>query len=297
MNLKNRDTAHGTLTRRVVLTGGLGCALTLLIPHRVLGDTGENRQAHGNSDVEVDDNGVADLYVFRASDAKRTVIAATWTALHDHGSMLRVHAGEETWAVEVPAGPSSPTFTNERGCQIFSGDILSRSVGNDARLQAVVIEAPIDAISKGGSICVWAERISQQGRRLRFGSPFMAKLVAQNVPAAKFYHASSPEADGEEFTRLVAAAVSVNAHASGYAGNAELYGRRVASAITPDAMRFDPNLPVGFTFAAQNGRHPDDAAQSVVDTVLNGTLTPQVSQSRFPLKGEFPYFLQPFTRA
>jgi hypothetical protein len=296
MNLKDRETEHGTLTRRVVLTGSLGCALTLLLPHRVLGDTGENRQAHHNSGLDFY-GGVADLYAFRASDVERAVIAATWTALYDHGSTLLVHAGEETWTVKVPEGSSSPTFANERGCQIFAGDILNRSAGNDARLKAVVIEAPIEAISKGGSISVWAERISQGGRRLRIGSPFIAKLIARNIPAAKLYHASSPEADGEEFTRLVAVAVSVNAHASGYAGNAELYGRRVASAITPDAMRFDPNLPVGFTFAAQNGRHPDDAAQSVVDTVLNGTLTPQVAKPRFPLKSEFPYFLQPFTRA
>jgi hypothetical protein len=296
MNLNDRETEYRTLTRRVVLTGSLGCALTLLIPQRMQGDTGENRPAHDNSGLYVD-SGVADLYVFRASDTKIAVIAATWTALYDDGSTLRVHAGGETWTVKVPGGSSSPTFATERGCQIFVGDILNRAVGNDARLKAVVIEAPIDAISKGGSISVWAERISQQGRRLRMGSPFMSKLIARNVSAAKLYHASSPEADGEEITRLVAAAVSVDARASGYAGNAELYGRRVASAITPDAMRFDPNLPVGFTFAAQNGRHPDDAAQSVVDTVLNGTLKPQVSQSRFPLKGEFPYFLQPFTRA
>jgi hypothetical protein len=296
MNLKDRETEHGKLTRRVVLTGGLGCALTLLISQRVLGGTGDNQLAHPDTGPYID-NGGSDLYIFRGSDANRTVIAATWTALYDHGSTLRVHAGEETWNVEVPDGSSSPTFANERGCQIFAGDILNRSVGNDARLKAVVIEAPTNGIWKDRSLSVWAERISQQGHRSRIGSPFMAKLLAGNVPAAKLYHAGSPETDGEELTRLVAAAVSVNAHASGYVGNAELYGRRVASAITPDAMRFDPHLPVGFTFAAQNGRHPDDAAQSVIDTVLNGTLTPEVSRSRFPLKGEFPYFLQPVTPA
>ena len=293
--MQDRETENGALTRRVVLTGGLGCALTLLIPQRVLG-AAENRPARAGMEPRVDSREI-ELYVFRASQEDRTVIAATWTALHDHGSTLRVHAGEHTWTVQVTDGPSSRQFATECGCRVFVGNVLNRTVGQDAHLKAVVIEAPTDMISRGGSVPVWAERISQRGHRLRVGSPFMAKLVASNLPAAKLYHASSPAQDGEEFARLVARAISVNAHTNGYAGNAQLYGRRVAFAITPDALRFNPHLPVGFTFAAQNGRHPDDSAQSVVETVLNGTLKPPVSQSRFPLKGEFPYFLQPFALA
>jgi hypothetical protein len=293
--LKDRETEHGTLTRRVVLTGGLGCALTILIPQHAVG-AAANRTALADPRLPLD-QGLSALYVFRGSEKNRTVIAVTWTALYDQGTTLRIHAGHQSWSVDVPDRLSSPTFGNERGCQLFAGDILNRFVGHDARLKAVVLEAPADMIGRGGSIPVWAERISQQGHRLRIGSPFMATLVAQNVAVAKLYHASSPAEDGEELTRLVAEAVAVNAHASGYAGNAQIYGRRVASAITPDALRFDPRLPVGFTFAAQNGRHPDDAAQSVVDTVLNGTPTPQIAEARFPLKGEFPYLLPPAERA
>lgn len=293
--MKDRETEHG-LTRRVVLTGGLGCALTLLIPRRGLGYAGEYLTAHADSNLHIEGS-ISDLYVFRGSEEDRTVIAATWTSLYEHGSTLRLHAGNETWAVAVPDDPSRSLSYNERGCRIFSGDILNRSAGHVAQLKAVVIEAPTDMISKSGSLAVWAERISQQGRRFRIGSPFLAKLVADNVGVAKLYHAGSPERDSAEFTRSVAEAISKHAHASGYAGNAQLYGRRVAAAITPDALQFDPHLPVGFTFAAQNGRHPEDAAQSVVDTVLSGTLRPQMSQSRLPLKGEFPYFLRPFKRA
>jgi hypothetical protein len=294
MHLKDREVEPGTLTRRVVLTGGLGCALTLLLPQHVRGAE-DNGPAHADAALPVE-RGDSELYAFRGA-VGRTVMAATWTALYDHGSTLRVHAGDQSWTVEVPDGLSNPTFRNERGCRIFAGEISNRVVGRDARLNAVVIEAPTDMISSGASIAVWAERISQQGHRFRIGSPFIAKLIARNLPAAKLYHASSPAQDGEEFTRLIAEAISVNARDSGYAGNARLYGRRVASAITPDALRFDPKLPVGFTFAAQNGRHPDDATQSVVDTVLNGSLTPQVSEARFSLMGEFPYFVQPVTQA
>jgi hypothetical protein len=295
MNVKDRKTEHETLTRRVVLTGGLGCALTLLVTQRVLGAGANGPPQSATGLIAVSGN--SELYVFRGTDENRTVIAATWMAMHDHGSTLRVHAGDQSWAVEIPDQHSSPTFTQDRGCLIFAGDIENRFVGHDTRFKAVVIELPTEKISQGGSIPVWAERISEQGRRLRMGSPFIAKLIAGNVPIAKLYHASSPAQDGEEFTRLVADAIAANAQANGCASNAHLYGRRVASAITPDALRYDPQLPVGFTFAAQNGRHPDDAAQSVVDTVLNATPTAQVSQSRFSLRGDFPYFSQPSTHA
>jgi hypothetical protein len=288
--LKDQETEHTSLTRRVVLTGGLGCALTLLISQQVLGAKNRSEYADTRS-TEASADG--ELYVFRGSAPDTTVIAATWTAMYDHQSTLIVHAGGQNWTLGVPDRFASAAFADDRGCQLFAGDILNRRVGHGARLKAVVIEAPTHTVSAGGSVPVWAERISQQGHRLRIGSPFMSKLAAGNLPAARLYHASSPAQDGEEITRLVAEAISINAEASGYRGNARLYGRRVASAITPDALRFDPHLPVGFTFAAQNGRHPDDAAQSVVDTVLNGTLAPEVSRPNLPLAGQFPYFPQP----
>jgi hypothetical protein len=292
MNLKDRQTEHETLTRRVVLTGGLGCALTLLIPQRVL--RAENREGQSNPTPQSISHD-AELYVFRGAGGNRTVLAATWNALPDNGSTVHVHAGEKCWSIPMPHGNS--IFTQERGSQIFAGDILNRLAGRQPPLKAVVIEAPTDEIFASGPTPVWAERISTHGRRLRIGSPFMAKLIVGNEPASELYHASSPTQDGEELTRLVAEAISVKAEAHGYAGNAQLYGRRVASAILPDALRFDPTLPVGFTFAAQNGRHPDDAAQSIVETVLRGAVTPPPAQSRFPLTSDFPYFVQPFTQA
>jgi hypothetical protein len=294
MNLKNRETERGTtLTRRIVLTGGVGCALTLLLPEYVLGSA-ENRSAATDTRPAVD-GGSPELYAFRGSSENSIVMAATWTALSGQDSQVRIHAGERHWAVEIPAGLSNSTSVSESGCRIFRGFILDRTAGRNAQTQAVVIEAPSQIISSGGATPVWAERISR-GTRLRFGSPFMARLVAKSIPVAKLYHASSPAEDGEELRRLVAEAISVNARQNGYMSNALPYGRRIASAITPDALRFDPQLPVGFTFAAQNGRHPKDAANSVVDTVLNGALAAPDPQTSLPLTGQFPYFPQPSMR-
>lgn len=288
MDLKDRNT---TLTRRIVLTGGAGCALTLIIPRLVRGAV-----ARGSADADTGapaGGGNSELYVYRSSDRSRTVLAATWTAPSHCESELRVHAGAKSWTVEVRGEPSIPIFSQQDECQLFSGDVLDRVHGHGARLKAVVIEAPTHIISSGRVAGVWAERFSQDGTRVRFGSAFMARLVATDPAAAKLYHASSPTEDGEELTQRVAKAIAANARASGYTGNASAYGLRVASAITPDAVLFDPISPVGFTFAAQNGRHPDDPVQSVVDSVLHGTLTPRVSPPSLPLEDRFPYFPQP----
>ena len=51
----------------------------------------------------------------------------------------------------------------------------------------------------------------------------------------------------------------------------EAHGKRLASRLLPDVLHYNPKLPAGFTFAAQNGRHPGDASARIVDTICNGS--------------------------
>ena len=294
MNLKDQTTERATtLTRRIVLSGAVAGALTLLLPRHVLGSM-DTRATIADLERTTATEDPA-LYVFRASSANRIVIAATWEPTSRVDARLRIHTGERTWTIEVPAGSSRLTALDSVGCQTFTGLVFDRTGADNTLLQAVVIEAPSRLLSSGGVAHVWAERHSQGSRR-RFGSPFMVRLSAKSRLVANLYHASSPEQDGEGLHRAVAQVISSNAYQNGYAGNPVRYGRRIASVITPDALRYDPQLPIGFTFAAQNGRHPNDAANSVVDTVLDGTLATHVPQPSFPLKDQFPYFAQPSSR-
>ena len=59
-------------------------------------------------------------------------------------------------------------------------------------------------------------------------------------------------------------AIADNARAA-EAPDPELHGRRLACILLPDVLRYDPKLPAGFTFAAQNGRHPEEASDIVVN--------------------------------
>jgi hypothetical protein len=39
--------------------------------------------------------------------------------------------------------------------------------------------------------------------------------------------------------------------------------------LLPDVIHFNPKLPVGFTFAAQNGCHPGDGAREIAASLLD----------------------------
>jgi hypothetical protein len=91
----------------------------------------------------------------------------------------------------------------------------------------------------------------------------------------------------------VAASIAANARAKGNVGDPEAHGRRLADLLLPDVLRYDPNRPLGFTFADQNGRHPQDASELVVNSILTGDLLSARAGPNVTLQEEFPYFLQP----
>jgi hypothetical protein len=282
-----------TISRRVVLTSGVSCALTLAIPQYVLSFPSHPATAVAGS---APDERRPNLYVFPGSRPGRTTIAATWPILSRLSSELRLHVGEHSVSIPVAKDSSDSSRWDDNGRELFSGDLLLRTAERDLRVKGIVVELPSDMFAKEGFTNIWAERISS-GARLRFGSPFLADIIAKDSRAASLYHASSPHLDDEVLNGIVAAAVTRNAQSSGYVGNAQKYGRRVASALLPDVMRYNPNLPVGFTFAGQNGRHPNDAAQSVVTAVVSGVLAYTPNAPRLRLNQQFPYFPQPPVRA
>jgi hypothetical protein len=282
-----------TISRRVVLTSGVTCALTLAIPQCVLSFPSQSASSVARSGP---DEHRSNLYVFPGGSSGRTTIAATWPILSRLSSELRVHVGEHSFTIPVSKDSSDSSRWDDNGGQFFSGDLLIRTAERDLRVKGIVAELPNDMFAQQGFTNTWAERIAN-GVRHRIGSPFLADIIAKDSRAASLYHASSPHLDDEALSGIVAAVVTKNAESSGYAGDAQKYGRRVASALMPDVMRYNPHLPVGFTFAGQNGRHPNDAAQSVVTAVVSGVLAYTPNPPRLRLNQHFPYFPQPPVRA
>jgi hypothetical protein len=283
-NRKNMGTRM--MTRRSVLGSGLACALASLTTHK--------ESASGVA-LDVGPDRLADLYVFPR--ATRTVIAVTWLARASYQkSDLRIHAGPHCWSVKIPGGEAKPVEWVESRCRIFAGRILSNVKMPGEPLDAVVMEAPSWMISGTGMTGIWAERLTPDGSRQRIGSPFLADIVAGNAALAALYHSTWPAEDTVVLTKRVAEAIAENARAGGEVHNSDMHGRRLASILLPDVLHYDPKLPAGFTFAAQNGRHPEEASHVVVNAILRGSSVP-APRTKFRLEKRFPYFPQRITVA
>jgi hypothetical protein len=228
-----------TITRRGMLVGGIAGAAACLSTGKTLGAT------------------AGELYVFPCAQGLTTVVAVTFPQKTEK-SEIQIHAGPQLWSVEVPNADSTEWRAN--GCRILSGGT------------AVVIEAPTRMLSTG-MLGVWAERFTHGGSRRRIGSPFLAELVSGNPALSDLYHSSSPADDKAVLTARVAQGIAERAREFGQFQNPERHGLRLASILLPDVLRYDPNLPAGFTFAAQNGRHPEEASDVVVKAILYGATT------------------------
>jgi hypothetical protein len=234
-------------------------------------------------------NRLSELYVFPSMQAGTTVIALTWPIQDSCGkSEVTIHAGPRRWPVRVLEGKAKAAEWDDAGCRFFAGSILSNAARGAKPLNAVVIEAPNGIFAGAGKVDVWAERL-ECGSRQRAGSPFLAKLMAGSYALETRYHASSPVDDSIVLTDLVSSAIADNARAAGLAPDPELHGRRLARILLPDVLHYDPNLPAGFTLAAQNGRHPQDASDIVVNALLRYASCPAIREP-VRLTRTFPYF-------
>jgi hypothetical protein len=153
------------------------------------------------------------------------------------------------------------------------------------------MEAPSWMISGNRMVHLWAERLIYDGSRQRIGSPFLTEIVSGNAALAALYHSTSPAEDTAVLTKHVAEAIAEKARAGGHVQSPDMYGRRLASILLPDVLYYDPTLPTGFTFASQNGRHPEEASEVVANAILKGTSAP-ASTTKFTLTNTFPYFPQ-----
>jgi hypothetical protein len=145
--------------------------------------------------------------------------------------------------------------------------------------------------SRTGITGIWAERRTDFGARQRIGSPFLAEIVAGSPSIAALYHSTSPAEDTVVLEMGVAKEIAEKARAGGRIHRPDAYGRRMASILLPDVLHYDPKLPVGFTFAGQNGRHPEEASDVVVNAILHG-YSDSTPRTRYRLNATFPYFPQ-----
>ena len=285
------------MTRRTIVSGGLSCAMAWIIPSRLVSDFDLFEPALRCSwnRKEVTRNG--NLYAFPGARPESTVIAVTWQELRSGAindrtkkSKLRIHAGSKSWDFMVGSRTATSEVGQDADTALYIGEIPSPTeLPQRMILKAAVISAPNRTIADRDSIGIWAERF-ESGLRERIGTPFLSTLVAGSDQLACIYHSCSPAEDRTLLMQPLAREIAARARAR--VADAEGHGRRLAVALLPDVLHYDPTLPAGYTFAARNGRHPSESSIELVNTILEGAPSSKASEGAHDLKKHFPYFRQ-----
>jgi hypothetical protein len=291
--------AAKTVTRRTVLGGALASAAASMVPSRILAEIAGSIALEGNDDARALSPNGANLYAFPGVQPGTTVIATTWPVRLNRfdwsaqdKSRVTIYAGSKKWNVTLPGGGMDAGLLEEHGCRVFTGNVATQPGTDRSIVKAVVIEIPEGVLSSSSPTEIWAERVMLTGLRRRIGSPFVAALVAEDAGLANSYHTLSPSDDRAMLTEDIAHAIAAKARKTGMASDPDAHGRRLASRLLPDVLRYDPQMPSGFTFAAQNGRHPEELSDLVVDTILSGSPISQKAKADVRLLERFPFFSQ-----
>jgi hypothetical protein len=239
----------------------------------------------------------ADLFVFRSSDNSNLVFAvlspeSVASSVSPARFDVSIHAGPKSWTESSVRSLQTGAITERRHSRIFAGEVVGPSAISAVRHTAIVVESPPDLVPAGEVLDVWAEVRNEDGTRFRVGNPFLGGILARDPALSSAYHATSSAEDRTLFTRLLVSRLVTLGTASGIANSHE-HARRLAARMLPDVIHYRPDLPVGFNFASQNGRHPADDTATVVQTILTGSVARRPTSRPIRLTANFPYFPQP----
>jgi hypothetical protein len=283
------------VTRRTVLGGALASAVTSMLPSKLLAEIASSAASDPGRKAYDFDADKANLYAFPGVLPGTTVIAAAWPVNRfgwsaQKESQVTIHTGTRRWKVELSGGAMDAALSEQNGSRIFAGSVSTQPGMKGVVLKAVVIEIPERGLYGSDPMDIWAERMLYTGQRRRVGSPFVAALVAEDAGFADSYHGISPSDDRAVLMEDTVKLIAAKGRKSGMAGDPDAYARRLASRLLPDVLHYDPRWPSGFTFAAQNGRHPEEVSDLVVDTILNGSPASGSPQAEIRLQEAFPFF-------
>lgn len=288
------DTPKGVMTRRALIQMSAVAGIGVCSARQLFGAL-ENSCRHDVRNRRTrTSTSPGELYVFPGRDKNETVVALIWTApllrRLPEKSRIRVNVGLEKNLADFVVGNSPAIERMESGWRVFTGEIQNGAVGFQDFTTAVVMQGSSNLLTSSDPTGIWAERLVRGGNRQRFGSPFLNALVSEDEELATIYHAASPAEDRARLMDAVSNAIEVRVRERGNILSPDVHARKLASRLLPDAVHYDPSAPVGFTFAAQNGRHPVDESSVVADTILSGFVGSPNNTYRIPMYEEFPYF-------
>ena len=196
----------------------------------------------------------------------------------------RLYAGTASWTVGPCAFRNTCDVFSD-GSHLFSGQVSGTgSNGDKTMVRLIAIATPAECMPPG-TLEVWAQLVGTDGALSRVGNPVLAQLLADDPRLSRCY----PDVDGQALSAAIGRRLSMGA-ATRIGGDGQARAKRLTELLLPDTLRFDPESPSGFTFAAMNGRRVEDAIDPVVRTLLADAPRSGGSTGRYHASGLFPYF-------
>lgn len=228
----------------------------------------------------------ADLFAFSAGRPDRLVIALVteMPALAAAPERVLLHASNRQWNIDG----ADDGGRYESGDRLFSGAIIGRGAGRDRVYKATLIETQIPPTPAQGSLGIWAERFGANGRE-RIGNPIVAELLTADRALHALHSETTPQDDRSRLAVPLAEYVANIAARAGVRAP-RAYALRVVERFLPDVIAFRPGSPIGFTFAAQNGRHPAEDVNRLSAAILSGSPAALPRSTHFAISNIFPYF-------
>jgi hypothetical protein len=192
-------------------------------------------------------NETPSLYVYPGSKPDRTVVAVALPLTQIRRcSEIHIYAGQMSWTINPSSGPTA------RGLY--------------------AVEISNDKLEQSGASGFWAEAIYGFGTRRRIPSPLLSPLLRADESLAEQFHGIQPAQDKAELTGPASKVLARIVRARGGCAAPEQYAERLSAVLLPDFLYYNPKQPFGFSFAAQNGRHPKDPTDLLVNAILAGAI-------------------------
>ena len=163
---------------------------------------------------------------------------------------------------------------------------------------AIVLEVPTAMIGKG-LVCGWATASlhghAPQVQVSRWGLPLITNIFMPDPAMREAFNRAAPAEDISQFSAQIADVATKLTRLAGSAADPAGYGQRLAHRLCPVTLPYELDTDASFTVDKLNGRGLADDVMDVILTLATNTpLSDGVAPDRSRMRGEFPYFGEPF---
>ena len=248
--------------------------------------------------IDTDGDLVADItYQFRFSPSGNGAQTATVRRVEGDGGKAIIEGAPVSTGAEAPlsqageyhffAGWRSDPFFYDAGGALNDFQFTGDDFFADADICSMVLELPNRELGDG-EVGLWHRTMipADNGNWTQVERGARAQLVPFLVPnEEKDAYVGGEPTDDSRFVDVMAHSLE---HTGGYS---QEEAKRVAGALLPDVLRYDPSRPIGYP---DNGRLlTDDVADPFMGVLTNGKVSDDKVGPHSDLLPEFPYLGPP----